>query len=245
MDLKKDEENDTQSKELGLRTKRKKAKRACFACQRAHLTCGIFVFLRTKNCVVPNCFSSCLYKHLLIDFTIGDERPCQRCIKRGLASACQDGVRKKAKLKLVPERNNGPPTTSTLASDTLPVGGFFNGESIDSMWVDQHQAMIPRNESINHGHSIVGNSAAVTETGNLLKEMTTVDSMRTDPLQAMEPKNGNSSAVTSSNYISNGCFPAGNYAFPEAEVLDGSLDSMDSINTDKYTPAFVLAVSIC
>lgn len=27
----------------------------------------------------------------------GDERPCQRCIKRGLADACQDGVRKKAK----------------------------------------------------------------------------------------------------------------------------------------------------
>lgn len=27
----------------------------------------------------------------------GDERPCQRCIKRGLADACQDGIRKKAK----------------------------------------------------------------------------------------------------------------------------------------------------
>ncbi|KAF4985211.1 hypothetical protein FDECE_16732 [Fusarium decemcellulare] len=49
-----------------LRPRRKKARRACFACQRAHLTCG-------------------------------DERPCQRCIKRGLADACQDGVRKKAK----------------------------------------------------------------------------------------------------------------------------------------------------
>ncbi|KAJ4861639.1 hypothetical protein T069G_02593 [Trichoderma breve] len=49
-----------------LRPRRKKARRACFACQRAHLTCG-------------------------------DERPCKRCIKRGLADACQDGVRKKAK----------------------------------------------------------------------------------------------------------------------------------------------------
>ncbi|PGH12542.1 hypothetical protein AJ80_06703 [Polytolypa hystricis UAMH7299] len=48
------------------RPRRKKAKRACFACQRAHLTCG-------------------------------DERPCQRCIKRGLQDACHDGVRKKAK----------------------------------------------------------------------------------------------------------------------------------------------------
>ncbi|KAL2264795.1 hypothetical protein VTJ83DRAFT_7305 [Remersonia thermophila] len=49
-----------------LRPRRKKARRACFACQRAHLTCG-------------------------------DERPCQRCIKRGLMETCQDGVRKKAK----------------------------------------------------------------------------------------------------------------------------------------------------
>ncbi|KAI9835855.1 MAG: hypothetical protein M1819_001753 [Sarea resinae] len=49
-----------------LRPRRKKARRACFACQRAHLTCG-------------------------------DERPCQRCIKRGLQDACHDGVRKKAK----------------------------------------------------------------------------------------------------------------------------------------------------
>ncbi|ETS78031.1 hypothetical protein PFICI_10093 [Pestalotiopsis fici W106-1] len=49
------------------RPRRKKARRACYACQRAHLTCA------------------------------GDERPCQRCIKRGLADACQDGVRKKAK----------------------------------------------------------------------------------------------------------------------------------------------------
>ncbi|EAT80149.2 gluconeogenesis transcription activator [Parastagonospora nodorum] len=49
-----------------LRPRRKKARRACFACQRAHLTCG-------------------------------DERPCTRCIKRGLQDHCMDGVRKKAK----------------------------------------------------------------------------------------------------------------------------------------------------
>ncbi|KAK4580015.1 Transcriptional regulator of nonfermentable carbon utilization [Recurvomyces mirabilis] len=48
------------------RPRRKKARRACFACQRAHLTCG-------------------------------DERPCGRCIKRGLQDQCHDGVRKKAK----------------------------------------------------------------------------------------------------------------------------------------------------
>ncbi|KAL6865822.1 Transcriptional regulator of nonfermentable carbon utilization [Amphichorda felina] len=36
---------------------------------------------------------ACQRAHL----TCGDERPCQRCIKRGLGDACQDGVRKKAK----------------------------------------------------------------------------------------------------------------------------------------------------
>lgn len=30
-------------------------------------------------------------------YLLGDERPCQRCIKRGLQDACHDGVRKKAK----------------------------------------------------------------------------------------------------------------------------------------------------
>lgn len=49
-----------------MRPRRKKARRACFACQRAHLTCG-------------------------------DERPCNRCTKRGLEDHCMDGVRKKAK----------------------------------------------------------------------------------------------------------------------------------------------------
>ncbi|KAI9887700.1 MAG: Transcriptional regulator of nonfermentable carbon utilization [Watsoniomyces obsoletus] len=52
-----------------LRPKRKKARRACHACQRAHLTCG-------------------------------DERPCERCIKRGLQNSCHDGTRKKAKYLL-------------------------------------------------------------------------------------------------------------------------------------------------
>ncbi|KUJ12496.1 uncharacterized protein LY89DRAFT_593120 [Mollisia scopiformis] len=100
-----------------LRPRRKKARRACFACQRAHLTCG-------------------------------DERPCQRCIKRGLADACQDGVRKKAKYlhDAPPEAlrpvlgpnynqvnsnnrtsNNGPTVINTTTSETSPNvgGGFF------------------------------------------------------------------------------------------------------------------------
>jgi PAS domain-containing protein len=78
-----------------LRPRRKKARRACFACQRAHLTCG-------------------------------DERPCQRCIKRGLAEACQDGVRKKAKyLHDAPPEALGPvlgPNFNRNGAPTRPNG---------------------------------------------------------------------------------------------------------------------------
>ncbi|KAJ6113782.1 hypothetical protein N7523_007099 [Penicillium sp. IBT 18751x] len=84
------------------RPRRKKARRACFACQRAHLTCG-------------------------------DERPCQRCIKRGLQDACHDGVRKKAKYlhdapdgALMPgvgsnnnSNNNSNSNSNTFYSNTL------------------------------------------------------------------------------------------------------------------------------
>ncbi|KAL2403949.1 Transcription activator of gluconeogenesis [Exophiala dermatitidis] len=89
------------------RPRRKKARRACYACQRAHLTCG-------------------------------DERPCQRCIKRGLQDACQDGVRKKAKYlhdapneALMPGVGgnlfNHPANkrSSTIASDTSSQQPFF------------------------------------------------------------------------------------------------------------------------
>lgn len=76
---------------------------------------------------------------------LGDERPCQRCIKRGLADACQDGVRKKAKYlhDAPPEAlrpvlgpnfnqgnnsrpNNVPSSISTSVADTLPPGVFFS-----------------------------------------------------------------------------------------------------------------------
>ena len=66
--------------------------------------------------------AKCSSKHL------GDERPCQRCVKRGLQDACHDGVRKKAKyLSDMPNEVLGsgivghyPPTTG----HALPSGAF-------------------------------------------------------------------------------------------------------------------------
>lgn len=39
-----------------LRPRRKKARRACFACQRAHLTCGMFAFLRMMSCLASTLY---------------------------------------------------------------------------------------------------------------------------------------------------------------------------------------------
>lgn len=143
-----------------LRPRRKKARRACFACQRAHLTCGMFRYshyifltingsvhlLDNHSIILPFVYlahSSCATANI----NIGDERPCQRCIKRGLAEACQDGVRKKAKYlhDAPPEAlrpvlgpnyqhpnngrsNNGNNTTATSTSDTSPAinSAFFS-----------------------------------------------------------------------------------------------------------------------
>ncbi|CCX32852.1 Similar to Transcription activator of gluconeogenesis acuK; acc. no. A2QFG8 [Pyronema omphalodes CBS 100304] len=115
------------------RPRRKKARRACFACQRAHLTCG-------------------------------DERPCQRCIKRGLQEQCHDGVRKKAKYLHDAPIDDGPPefapqpTSSqsgqyayphhhpqppSITTDMLPPDGTINPNTIESpggALVDQQQA---------------------------------------------------------------------------------------------------------
>ena len=54
-------------------------------------------------------------------FLLGDERPCQRCIKRGLQDACYDGVRKKAKyLHDTPHEALNPGAVQS------PAGTFFN-----------------------------------------------------------------------------------------------------------------------
>ncbi|KAH0111843.1 hypothetical protein KCU66_g12122, partial [Aureobasidium melanogenum] len=98
------DQNDSATKRANAkdpsRPRRKKARRACYACQRAHLTCG-------------------------------DERPCLRCIKRGLQDHCHDGVRKKAKYlhdapneALIPQNFNQSQSQlnqATPATESTPV----------------------------------------------------------------------------------------------------------------------------
>ncbi|KAF5380341.1 hypothetical protein D9615_004569 [Tricholomella constricta] len=95
--------------------KKKKANRACFHCQKAHLTCD-------------------------------DSRPCQRCTKRGIASSCTEGHRKKAKYLLdedeleqlkrskssAPEGSQEPPTTTTITpSEPYPQNDALLTSSFD------------------------------------------------------------------------------------------------------------------
>lgn len=66
--------------------RKKKANRACFHCQKAHLTCDDCEWAFWALLLLP------------IDYRLA--RPCQRCVKRGLADNCTEGHRKKAKYLL-------------------------------------------------------------------------------------------------------------------------------------------------
>ncbi|KAI9760995.1 MAG: Transcriptional regulator of nonfermentable carbon utilization [Candelina submexicana] len=118
-----------------LRPRRKKARRACFACQRAHLTCG-------------------------------DERPCQRCIKRGLQDACHDGVRKKAKyLHDAPNEALMPgiggnsfnhmtrSRNATKLSDSIPASTTSSG-------FNQQQAFLSQTQPVSSGYGMYPQSSS-------------------------------------------------------------------------------------
>ena len=74
--------------------KRKKASRACYHCQKAHLTCD-------------------------------DSRPCQRCIRKGLADQCVDGFRKKAKYLIEEDELASRSLSPALAGDVAPQSDLY------------------------------------------------------------------------------------------------------------------------
>lgn len=78
----------TNARDAKKTTRRRKANRACSHCQKAHLTCddcksGQHRVRRSA--------------YLLTQIAA---RPCERCVKKGLADSCTDGARKKAKYLL-------------------------------------------------------------------------------------------------------------------------------------------------
>ena len=103
-----DQESNAPSRKSRDGPKKKKANRACFHCQKAHLTCddcewqgGTYFSARTDRCT----------RHVA--------RPCQRCIKRGIANNCTEGHRKKAKYLLDDEELGTPafPKVLTIHDD--------------------------------------------------------------------------------------------------------------------------------
>ena len=87
----------------------------------------------------------------------GDERPCQRCIKRGLQDACHDGVRKKAKYlhdapndALLPgvglrsvDGNQFQYVTNLARGHHLPPDQVFPGSSPNEVYVQQQGGPLP------------------------------------------------------------------------------------------------------
>ncbi|KAI3070825.1 hypothetical protein CBS147339_7312 [Penicillium roqueforti] len=115
------------------RPRRKKARRACFACQRAHLTCG-------------------------------DERPCQRCIKRGLQDACHDGVRKKAKyLHDAPDGALMPAVSTTSSNST----NLYNNTLRNNMPISRNGAnAVNSNQQLSQQHTHQHNNQTTSTTSN-------------------------------------------------------------------------------
>jgi hypothetical protein len=64
---------------------RKKVAKACLACQKSHVTCD-----DSESCVL----------RIQGDPMLMVERPCTRCVKKGIGQQCTEGVRKKAKYLL-------------------------------------------------------------------------------------------------------------------------------------------------
>ncbi|EKM54511.1 uncharacterized protein PHACADRAFT_258404 [Phanerochaete carnosa HHB-10118-sp] len=131
--------------------KKKKANRACFHCQKAHLTCD-------------------------------DSRPCQRCIKRGIADNCTEGHRKKAKylldeeeLEALKRQKSGDGSTNTAeapneqpAATSTETGAFAQSEPMFSNYETAAPAFaFPPSDAANLEYSILssilGNSP---ESGN-------------------------------------------------------------------------------
>jgi hypothetical protein len=94
--------------------------------------------------------------------SLGDERPCARCVKRGLAEQCQDGVRKKAKYlhdappeALIPPNLGGTynlniklPSSVSMPSASLPATASFYHPTSASMDLYPHT---PNALQISHG----------------------------------------------------------------------------------------------
>ncbi|KAI8081564.1 uncharacterized protein BX664DRAFT_268262 [Halteromyces radiatus] len=91
----------------------------------------------------------CQKAHLTCD----DARPCQRCTKRGLASTCTDGARKKAKYLQDTEESTGTPTTPTSLSNLWQASATAAGLSSSIIQPDNQQNMksLPFNNTTNHG----------------------------------------------------------------------------------------------
>ena len=120
----------------GARKKRtrKKVAKACLACQKSHLTCDARECSQSLHVTRGRGLAYALPDHWrstelqLIECT---ERPCTRCVKKGLGEQCIEGVRKKAKYLLEGEERGASSQEPTkTASPVAPTFSPFQSVSI-------------------------------------------------------------------------------------------------------------------
>lgn len=109
--------------------KKKKANRACAACQRAHLTCDDGKFNRHRTLDSRLTYITSLLQHCFHWLA----RPCSRCVKKGIEDQCTDGKRKRAKylldedeleaIKAKERAEKDKERASTVATSKSPTAG--------------------------------------------------------------------------------------------------------------------------
>ncbi|TKA26852.1 hypothetical protein B0A50_04298 [Salinomyces thailandicus] len=193
------------------RPRRKKARRACFACQRAHLTCG-------------------------------DERPCLRCVKRGLQDQCHDGVRKKAKYlhdappeALIPGfahpghfHINGAPNMATVpGAPQVPPNGIPVTQP--GTYYPQPQNGPPNFPQYGAVGQSGPMSAPMMDNSNLVNDFSTQQNVQTPPQYQSNPSQQVSPAQDMTNAMDT-TNPIGNASSFDASFLDPNDPSLFNFN---------------
>lgn len=174
--------------------KKKKANRACFHCQKAHLTCD-------------------------------DSRPCQRCVKRGMADNCTEGHRKKAKylldeeeLEALKRQKSGDGSSKSAEAPkqqpaaTTEAGTFTPSEPMFTTYEAAPPAFaFPPSEAANLEYSILS-----TILGNSPDSGTSAGSPGAAQQQAAQASTSYVAQPPSTNMV-NGAWPAPTNGFSEQQ----------------------------
>jgi len=174
-------------------SRRKKASRACYHCQKAHLTCD-------------------------------DSRPCQRCVRKGLADQCVDGYRKKAKYLL--EEDEIPSSVPPIMAHGKPAPN-----PNENMFLPNIPDKLPASSSLNTGYADPVLLEHIPPNGVL---RTTRPNPNTPmaPSHYVQSDSGSHLPTDTSNHVSWGNEPAS----LESSILTSMIHDLDSAKPSADSP---------